>query len=185
MKKNHAKTYIIVAILISVIGISIAYAALSQQLQIKTNTTVQSSQTSWNVSLRKEDCYTYHSAKKGTMEVNKTSVTISGFTLQAPNDDFSCVLYVENKGEVAAKITSINYIGPTFAGTGTSADADAKLISTNFWHAIEGIEKDDILNPGEEKRFGIGFGIQSSMTTLPTNPVTFTNATYTINFSQA
>ena len=186
MKKTHAKTYIIIAIFLSIIGISIAYASLSQQLQIKTNTTVQSSQTSWNIVLKKEACYVSKFAKMGTMVIDGTSVTISGFTLQAPGDGFSCWLHVENKGEIAAKLSSINYTEPTFSGTGTSASADTKLISDNliYGYGDTGIQKNDKLNPGDENRFGIGFSIRETMTSLPDNPVTF-SITYTINFEQA
>ena len=185
MKKKHFKVYIVITIIILIIGISIAYATLSQTLKVNSTTTIQSSKTSWNIVLREEECYVKAFVKKGTMEVDGRSVTISGFTLQAPSDYFSCWFSVENKGEVAAKISSINHPAPTIAGTGTSASADATLIRNNLIQDFSGLKEGDILKPDEERRCGIGFGLREEMTVLPTNPVTFTNAVYTINFEQA
>ena len=192
MKKSHIKTYIIVAILISIVGISIAYAALSQQLQIKTNTTVQSSQTSWNIVISKDSCSTYggHTVF-GTVEISGTTVTISNIKFQAPGDCFGCTFSIENKGEVKAKISSIDYKAPTFSGTGSNATADQKLINDNLWKIFRWGDPDaefkvgDILSPGEKKLITLQYGIQQSMATLPTNPVTFSNVVNTINFEQA
>ncbi len=195
MKKNHAKTYIIVAIFLSIVGISIAYAALSQQLQIKTSTTVQSSQTSWNVHFIKADgCFTTGNVKIGTMTIQNTSITISNFILQTPGDEIRCYFHIKNEGQINAKISSIDYKEPTFTGSGTSKTTDEALIKNNLSHTIELYNNGNdakALPTGEKFYVGIDrycrvrFTLSNAMTTLPTNSVTFTNATYTINFEQA
>ncbi len=194
MKKSHIKTYIIVAILISIIGISIAYAALQQQLQIKTNASVQSSQTSWNIVIEKDYCTQRgYTTNTGDMTVNGLTLTISNYTFKAPNDRFTCYFYIENKGEIDAKISSLDYKEPTISGTGSTATEDSALVKTNLWKALNWynwpslspISKGDKVLAGEKKRAEITYSINETMTTLPTNPVTFTNATYTINFEQA
>ncbi len=192
MKNNHAKTYIIVAIFLSIIGISIAYAALSQQLQIKTTTTVQSSQTSWNIAFESVSCQAAGNAVLGTFETNGTTLTISGFTLKVPNDIVYCSFYIKNKGEVNAKISSVNYEGPTCSGTGTTATADANLVKTYLCHDLVWdnsgtllVEKGVVIPAGSSRTVRVRHWLCSSLRSLPTNPVTFTNAVYTINFEQA
>ena len=195
MKKTYIKVYIIIAIFLSIIGISIAYAALSQQLQIKTTTTVQSSQTSWNVHFKEADgCFTTGNVKTGTMTFQNTSITISNFILQTPGDEIRCYFYIKNEGQIKAKISSINYTAPTFTGNGTSKTTDETLVKSNFLNHIEIHYSDEnnpaltqgfTLNAGEKVYCRVRFTLSNSMTTLPTNSVTFTNATYSINFEQA
>ncbi len=198
MKKNHAKTYIIVAILISIVGISIAYAALSQQLQIKTNASVQSSQTSWNIVFNISKCDAYRRSKAGTMTLDGNTITISNFILLAPDSGVSCYFSVENKGEVNAKIASINYQEPTLSGTGTSASTDVELVKSKLYVGIQKCENDSTttncssINPatfqaalssGTKISFRLIFGLEDAEQ-LPTNPVTFSNAKFTVNFLQ-
>ncbi len=194
MKKSHIKTYIIVAILISVIGISIAYAALQQQLQIKTNTTVQSSQTSWNISYETLNCSINRGyAKIGTMSVSGTTITLSGFVFQAPNSMVECYFNIINNGEISAKILSIEP-KTVFTGSGTSKTTDETLISSHFrdlnqvvrwtdssdWPSVKAGDK---VLAGQTRKVALTFGI-NDMASLPTNPVNF-SMTYTINFEQA
>ncbi len=193
MKSSHIKTYIILIIFISIIGISIAYAALSQQLQIKTTTTVQSSQTSWNIFYKTLSC----EVKNGYIEIghmiaNGTTITLSEFIVKAPNSLAVCYFNIVNNGELDAKISSIN--GPTavFIGSGPTKNEDETLVRENFldlqsfarWPGNESIKKEDKVLSGEEKTVILSIGTLDSMATLPTNPVSF-SITYTINFSQA
>ncbi len=182
MKNTHAKTYIIVVILISIVGISIAYAALSQQLQIKTNTTVQSSQTSWNIVLEADGC-----SSGGTITVNGMTVTVSGLTLKKPGDDLRCYFYIHNKGELDAKISSVDYQTPIYGGS----DNDVALVSgfiglgvrwprDNWPYLVKG---DTVLST-ERKRVEVQLYLRSEMTSLPINPVTYSR-TWIINFEQA
>ncbi len=188
MKRNHIKTYIILIIFISIIGISIAYASLNQQLQIKTSTTVQSSQTSWNIVISKDSCYTKGHAILGTVEITGTTFTLSNFKFQAPGDNFACVFIIENKGEIDAKISSANVTWPTASGINTTSDQ--KLINENLWRVFKwdsptaDVKIGDTIPSGSEKKILIQYGINSTMPTLPTNPVPF-SAVATINFEQA
>ena len=196
MKKNHAKTYIIVAILISIVGISIAYAALSQQLQIKTNASIQSSQTSWNFVITENYCYglqyddTQRNVEGYKVDIKGTTVTISNVIIRAPGDTFGCNFSIENKGEVDAKVQSKSPPKTTFSGTGSNATADANLVKTGLWTYSQWnnprteINIGDILSAGEKKEIEIGFGFNVNMTTFPTNSVTF-SITFSINFEQA
>ncbi len=193
MKKKHFKIYIVITIFILIIGISIAYATLSQTLKVNTTTTIQSSQTSWNIVITRSHCTQGGYTNPGDMKVNGATITISNFTFKAPNDRFTCYFYIENKGEIAAKISSINYKEPAISGTGTTATEDSVLVKNNLWKAlnwndwpsIRGVTIGDKVLAGEKKFAEIVYGINESMTTLPNNPVTFTNAVYTINFEQA
>ena len=197
MKRNHIKTYIILIIFISIIGISIAYAALSQQLQIKTNTTVQSSQTSWNISYQKEECYVEKGyVKLGTMTVNGTTITLSGFAFQAPSSIAYCYFDIINNGEINAKIASISGPEIIYTGSGVTKDEDEEKIKDSFskfykiyyfarWpeNSWSPIKEGDKVLAGETRKVVLSVGTDDSMTTLPTNPVNF-SMTYTINFEQ-
>ena len=194
MKKTHAKTYIIIAIFLSIIGISIAYASLSQQLQIKTNTTVQSSQTSWNISYQPLNCEAYDYAKLGTMTVNGTTITLSGFALQTPSSLAYCYFNIINNGEINAKISSISGPNTVFTGSGSTKNEDEKLIKEHFFDGSfarwktgnnwQILKNGDKVLVGETRTVVLSVMLDNTMTTLPTNPVNF-SITYTINFEQA
>ncbi len=202
MKKTHIKTYIIVAILISIVGISIAYAALQQQLQIKTNASVQSSQTSWNIVITENYCSgrqnrsvpgsgTPRDVQGYKVEIKGTTVTVSNAIIRAPGDTFGCRFYIENKGEVDAKVQSITGPTITFSGTGSTADEDVSLVQSNIscqygnWTDGQGgISIGNLLAAGAKREIEVGYCFSMDMPKLPTNPVTF-SATYTINFEQA
>ena len=175
MKKDHIKTYIIIAILISVIGMGIAYAALSQQLQIKTNASVQSSQTSWNIVMTKELCYGQENYKGSG---GNRPRNVEGYSLDI-------------KGEVDAKVQSISGPTTTFSGTGSNASADANLVQSNmncqygdWWNPRKSISIGDTLPAGVKKEIEVGYCFSINMPNLPTNPVTF-SSTFSINFEQA
>ena len=186
MKKSTVKTYIILTIFLSIMGISIAYAALQQQLQIKTSASVQSSQTSWNIRFLDsvDRCITTGNVKVGTLSIQNTSITISNFTLQTPGDEMRCYFWIENAGQIKAKISSINYTAPTYTGSGTSKTTDETLVKSNLSNYIEihaapdndpknnpALTQGFTLNAGEKVYCRVRFTLSNSMTTLPTNSV--------------
>ncbi len=192
MKKDHIKTYIVIAILISIIGISIAYAALSQQLQIKTTTTVQSNQTSWNIKITNVRSTPHGYMNVGNISFNNTTITVSGIVLKTPSDWAEYYFDVKNEGEVPAKLSSVSRIGPTVTGSGDTAKADADYFLTQYWAVIRyngtniNTSSPNIsLGAGETKTFMFGLGYNSESAHLPTNTLTISSYGYTLNFVQA
>ncbi len=193
MKKDHIKTYIIVAIFISIIGISIAYAALSQQLQIKTSTTVQDTKTSWNVKITNVSCSDNNYATHGEVKFTDTTVTISNIVLKVPYSYVGCNITIKNAGQIAAKFSGYTKTTPKLTGSGSTATEDVNLIKSHLIEEFKDVStnkdmnefKNELLAVGSTRVMRLVFGITNDLTTLPTNPVTISDYSHTINYIQA
>ena len=124
MKDNYFKGLCIIAICIAIVGISIAYSALSQTLKISATGTAQSATKSWNVHFQlkgsSSSCVKAAGyATGGTISVSGTTASITGVILKAPGDSVTCTFQAINTGELTGKLTS--YTAPTISYKAGSA----------------------------------------------------------------
>lgn len=119
--RNHKTSlYMVIAILlVSVIGLSIAYAALSTTLNVSFGTVTQSKQT-WNVgfvensSLAGTASGTSDTGRScGTANVTKNSASIAATQLSKSGDKCVWHLTVQNTGSISATLSSITPTKPT------------------------------------------------------------------------
>lgn len=118
----------IVALCVAVAGLSVAYAALTQSLNVTTNGSVAGLDTVWKVRLNAGTCSVVtgnsSSTAAGTITgSDATTVTISGVVLGAPGDKVECTFTANNTGSTNASLTSITTAGldatATTSGTQT------------------------------------------------------------------
>ena len=135
-RNRNVKIYVIFALVISVMGLSIAYAAYSATLLISGTVTAKKSSDSWNVHFESPDGSTALTPTLGgnakvTSSATLTETKISDFeiTFYAPGDSISYDFEVKNTGSVDAtlnKITlgSLSCSKATGTQQGTAADAN-------------------------------------------------------------
>lgn len=191
MNARNFKTIAVIAICIAVVGLSVAYAALSQTLNIKTNATVQSSASSWNVKFVNPGTGTVvGTAVKGTITLTDTTVIASGIILKAPKDSVTYTFDVKNAGQVGAKLSTITPLTPSVTGTGDTAAADVTLVKANYTYTVtyadgSAIKANDTLPAGTTKSLKLVITYKDTATSLPSGNVTISNLGSTLVYVQA
>lgn len=115
-RKGFYIAFIVVSI--AVLGLSVAYAALSTTLNIKFGSVTQNA-LSWDVGFVAGTVNAVVSGTSatgrscGSATVTKSSVTVSNITLSKPGDKCTYTLPVKNSGDIAAKRSSITNTVPS------------------------------------------------------------------------
>ena len=111
-KERKFKTIGIVAVLVAIIGLSIAFAALSRTLSI--NGTAKQESSTWQVVWEKisgEDFVTTGTAEVQdnypTLTENDTNLNLGIITLKKPGDKVTYRVNMANKGTIDAKVTGV------------------------------------------------------------------------------
>ena len=177
MKKENSRTnYIVIALLVLVIGISIGYAALSTTLNIN-------GKASWDVHFANiiETAGGVTATKAATITSGNATEVTYDVTLTKPGDYYEFEVDVENTGTLPAKISTAPTLG------GVSAAQDVYLNYTVKW-------KDSKADPatGDEIAAGdkktavvrIEYDKNVSSDQLPTTGETLA-LTFSMNFVQA
>ena len=141
MEKNKKGSYIIMGVLsVMILGLSIAFAALSATLNINFGNVNQTTQT-WNVQFN--DSAASVTASEGgtsatgrvcgTASVSATQVTVADTQLSKPGDKCTWALKVENKGSIDATLTSVTPTAPTSVSCTPSG---ASMVCGNITYKI-------------------------------------------------
>lgn len=141
MKGNNQKSaYVLLGVLsIMIIGLSIAFAALSSTLNITFGNVTQSAE-SWNIAF-KTGTGVAGTAKGtsttgrtcGTANITATTATIADTTLSKPGDSCTWPLTVENKGTIDATLATITPTAPTSV---TCTNSGASMVCGNITYKI-------------------------------------------------
>jgi len=121
--KNLKFTLLVATILL--VGVGIAYAALSTTLTITFGKITQSA-LSWNVAFEGSSATGTASGTSntgltcGNATITATSVTVADTTLSKPGDKCTYTLTVKNSGTVDAKLNAITPTAPSDTTCGTS-----------------------------------------------------------------
>jgi hypothetical protein len=178
MEKDRSfRSLAVIAILVAVVGVSIAFAALSQVLTINGVTKVKGGQ--WAVSFANLQTPTII----GDAIIDTTATLANGSTtmnfavsLVKPTDSVTYYFDVKNSGTIDAKISAVTLTGVTEAlaadVTYTLTYADGSAIAMN-----------DTLNAGVTKNLKLVVTFNSSATSLPSSDVTL-NLGATITYVQ-
>lgn len=122
-KERKLKIYGLCALIIAVLGLTVAFAALSQTLKINGSASVDPA--NWNVhfesldgtnnilSTSKMDHTGAEEIEKASLSDDKKTISYFGF-LMAPGDSITYDFKIVNNGTVDAKISSINYSTPSY-----------------------------------------------------------------------
>ncbi len=120
--KNQKNLTIALTVLIAVVGLTIVYAALSQNLSITFGSSASSAVvqkgSTWDIGFDTETATVngtktgYSLATCGTASVTKEGVTISSATLYTPGDSCTWNVKVKNNGNLNAKLNSFTWTQP-------------------------------------------------------------------------
>lgn len=209
-KQRKIKVLSVVALIVAVLGLTVAFAALSQTLTI--NGTANVDAASWDIHFE-----TISSNKNGDATINDfphiagTSITRINVTLTKPNDGVEFRTRIVNDGTVDAKIDSAE-ISPLceigspvescdWNNDGQVTEEDVQKVNDNLFFSIAydggiSLKKNDTLNAGETKQINISVAyykvtnsedgiIIEEATELPARDLQFNNLSVTINYVQA
>ena len=193
MKDNKKTLYALVAfaLILSIVGISIGFAAMSQNLTISGSADVVPA--TWKVKFANLSSPTV----AGTAEVT-TPPTIQGDThignfavkLTAPGDSITYTFDVVNDGTIDAKVTDLVKATPTFTASGTNnASNDTTVVQNNLVYDLTysdgtAIADDDELDAHDSVTLKLVVGYNTNATALPKDKVSVTGMDITLTYGQ-
>ena len=193
MKDNRKVLYglVALALVLSVVGISIGFASMSQDLTISGTTEVVPA--SWKIKFANLSSPTI----AGDATVT-TAPTIQGDThignyaiqLTMPGDSVTYTFDVVNEGSIDAELTSLVMATPTFTASGTNnAGTDATTVQTNFVYTLtysdgSTISVDDALAANSSVTLKLVVGYDTNATALPQDSVSVTGMDITLTYGQ-
>lgn len=184
-RKRGIKILSIIALFVAVIGLTVAFAAMSRTLIINGTASIESA--NWDVRLKPEDNSEFLLASAGAEVVKQGTITdtsITDFELKftKPGDLVTLNFYIENAGDINALIESFKLYEFTCEGTGPNAEKDAKLVCDNLKITYDETElplyiseKLPVYANSQVGNFWFDFTYDKEATELPTNPVTIKN----------
>ena len=192
MKDNRKVLYVLVAfaLVLSVAGIAVGFAAMSTNLDIQGQAEVVPA--TWKIRFENLSSPTITgdaSVTTGPTITNDTHLGDYDVVLTKPGDSVVYTFDVKNAGTLDAKLTAYNFATPAFTGTGTNAAADATIAQTNVVYTLtysdgSAIGVNDTLAAGESKTLRLTVEYPASATTLPEAEVDITGMDVTFTYSQ-
>lgn len=211
-KKNLGIITAIIAVFISIIAVTIAYAAYDTSLTIKGSATTKV--TKWSIIFKDlgqaqlgNDAGLTSTARQITAPqiVNYTSIETYSVELKTPGDYVAYNFKIKNDGSFPAKISTFSMPTPqchkgasgidqdeinvcnnlTYTLTYTTSDGESVPVA-NRVSAGDSVATNDKYEPGQEREVQLRIYYKSSVTTdqLPTDDVTIDGLNITIPFIQ-
>ena len=194
MENNKGfKILAIVALCVAVAGLSVAYAALSETLNISGTAKVGATSANWNVHFANGSCTKTGGATAGSITATGTQVTLGESTFTAPGDSVVCTFDVVNDGTINAKVGTVTIpdaANLTYTGSGAAKDADETLVKGNMEYTVTyadgtAIQVGDALNAGATKNLKLTLTYKATATALPQAEVSISDIVGTIVYNQA
>ena len=212
-KERKVRVLSIAALLVAVLGLTVAFAALSQTLTINGSAAVDAA--SWDIHFEKTSGKETEVKGAATFtEPTLSGTTIENFsaTLTKPGDSVTYYFDIVNKGTVDAVVSNYNFshgynkcIGSREGSAGwedckawdldNSGTVNAsdkikymKLFDYNIYYVDGGkkLASKDTLNAGETKHMKLVIEYKDTATELPENNITLTSSDpITITYEQA
>ena len=186
MEKNReVKVIAVVALLVAVVGLSVAYAALSTTLEITGQATINSA--SWNVQFVEGTGTPVGGASATTPTVTSTSISNLNVTLTKPGDSYTYTFSIQNTGSINAKLGTVN-IG-TISCTSENSD-EANATCQDLTYSVSYADGTpftvgDALDSQATKQAKLTISYNADADTVPAQPVTVTGLTATLIYDQA
>ena len=117
MKNRKSLSVVLILVIAFVLGIAVAYAALSSTLIASFNSVTQTS-ISWNVRFTSGNFYSTDDGESstgrycGSINVSDSLVSIDSTTLSKPGDACKYSIVIGNFGEITAELSDIGVIKP-------------------------------------------------------------------------
>ena len=193
-KQRGIRTLSIVALFVAVIGLSVAFAAMSRTLQINGTATIATAK--WDIHFENlvgpgvdgaeakgTGAATVEKAPSISDSANGESTVIGDYkvTLTKPGDSVTYNFKVTNEGTINAKIGTFTKTAPVCNpatdvkdGDATATEEDAALVCGNLTYTLTykdtgaAVAADDTLAAGETKDLVLKLIYNDEATTLPT-----------------
>ena len=188
-RNERTRNIILMVLAVCLIGITVAYATLSQNLNISGVANVD--KTSWNIhftNVLTPKVEGQATGGKAVLNSGSTVLTISEGTLSAPGDKITYTFDVINEGDLPAEVeTTLTQMESCKAENGSDVSIFCNKIGLDLVYADTNtkVQKSDRLLSGETKILNliITYDKDKLLTTLPTSPIVLSNITSTINYT--
>lgn len=207
-KRRRTKTplFIAIALVISVVGLGVAFAAFSTQLTINGSATVESS--SWDIHYSDVSGGTAPSSSGKTISaslsntqsgITATSTSTTSLlkpasftwagTFKTPGDRITYTFYICNKGSYSAKLTTLTKPTPTCTKGGSAETTVCGKVSYNIYTNSGGstaLALNDTIAAGNCKQVWLIATLNADMTTaqLPNADVTVNPIEVILKYTQ-
>ena len=188
---SKVQNIILGVLAVGLIGLTVAYALLTQQLKIESTATVKAG--TWDIHF--ENLSSSLTGKAALADTNKlaissNSTTISGSVgvLSVPGDSIVYTFDIVNKGNIPAILSAAPVIStPTCTSTDTVSATNIcanDLVYTLTYADGSQINNGDTLDAGETKKAKLTLSLKNEMTYVPSADVAISNIAATLNYSQ-
>jgi len=195
-KQRKRKVVLVIVLLLIIAGISVAYAVMSQALNIQGTGTVAPA--AWDIEFANLVAHPTGTADEVTAPtINNSYHTISNFdvTLKKPGDSVVYTFDVTNKGSLDAYLDTLSMVAPTFVGQATDptdAAADEALVESNLVYTLTYTTGGATVVAGSTVTLAAGDTINMTLTIsypdtlseLPTDDVAITGMDITLTYLQ-
>ena len=187
---EKTRNIILIVLAVCLIGITVAYATLSQNLKISGVAKV--GKTSWNIHFTKvltPKAEGYAEGGKATLNSDSTVLTVSEGILKVPGDTITYVFDVINEGDLDAEVetvlTTIDSCKANDDTTDVTMYCDKIKYDLVYQDTKEAVKKNDQLLKGESKTLNliITYDKNKELTSLPSTEIVLDNITSTINYT--
>ena len=193
MKNNRKVLYglVALALVLSVVGISVGFAAMSSTLTI--NGTAQVAPATWKIKFTnlKQDSITGDAEVTTAPQITSdTHIGNYAVKLTKPGDSVVYTFDVENEGTLDAQLDTYTFAEPTIAGTGDAATADATIVKNNLVYTLT-YDDDSTISTGAtlakdggKASFKLTVSYPETATELPAATVNVTGMDITFVYGQ-
>ncbi len=143
MKKSRRNLQVIlVAAILMIVGISVAFAAMSTALTVTTNSVSQLTTVTWNIgfvtgSVTGTAGGTSATGRScGTATVTASSVTVAATQLSKPDDSCTYTLQIKNNGTIAGTLGTIQPTNPTGTNVSCGTSSGAQMVCGNITYKL-------------------------------------------------
>ena len=193
MKENKKTLYVLVviALVLSIVGISIGFATMSTELTINGSATVVPA--SWKIKFQNLSKVTGDDANIITAPQITSDTHIGNYAvkLSKPGDKVVYKFQVANTGSLDAELSSYTFATPTITGTGAAAAADAQIVTDNLVYTLTyndgaktAVQVGDDLDKEDSKELVLTVAYADDATELPADEVSITGMDVTFVYSQ-
>lgn len=189
-KENRIQNVILGVLAVSLISLTIAYAQLTQRLNI--NGTAKSKSNTWDIhfeNLKSTVTGNATLSQDNPLTIISNSTTISGSVgnLSLPGDSIVYTFDIANKGTISAQLSADPIISSPECSSNDATGATVvceNVIYTLTYADGSKIKTGDILEKGEKKAAKLTLSLKDSMSSVPSAEVDITNIAAVLNYNQ-
>lgn len=192
MKDNRKVLYglVAIALVLSVVGISVGFAAMSETLTI--NGTAEVVPATWKIKFQNlSSANIVGDATVTTAPTIQSDTHIGDYAvkLTKPGDSISYDFEITNAGSIDAELSSYTFATPVITGTGAKATEDAAVVNANLIYTLTykdgtAIQVGDELAASDTKELTLTVAYKSDADALPEDTVSVSGMDVTFVYGQ-